>query len=129
MEDGERRAAATAVQGTIARIAKLHFTRQEDSTDLPGCLNRAALDSDYLSGHRTLIIASDLIGNVPGSDGARLSLHDMSVDIFLYCSSRWIDSAHSCAQRRDTWQSALTHAGATDVHWFSSDNLDTVDHV
>jgi len=127
VEDAERRAAAAATAAAARRVMALRF-RQEPATDLPGCFDRFALDTSYLQGHRTLLVISDLIGNAPGSSGAPLDLRRADVVIFQYCSSRWIDSARACAGRHATWQGVLDHLGAA-VHWYSSDNLDTLDHL
>jgi len=121
---GERRAQRAALASLLRRLAALRF-QTEFGTDLEGGPLRASVDWQAIAGHHELLIASDLLGAAPQSDGVPWHMPDTSVDVFEYCSQSAVDNATSCQHRQKIWTEALTRAGAS-VAWYSSDNLETV---
>ncbi len=125
--DTEQAATRDGVRTVIRQLDGLHF-RTQYGTDLEGAPLRAALDAGFVTGPTTLVLASDLLGAPPQSDGVSWHLPTTRAIVFEYCTQSTVDNPHSCQRRRALWDGAFHQAGATTT-WYSATNLDTLPDV
>ncbi len=123
----ERRATTQAANAVIAEVARLHF-HTEYGTDLDGAPDRFTQDVAAITGHRDLILSSDLLGAAPQADHVSWNMANTTAQVFEYCSQSAVDNAASCVHRQQVWTDALSAARAT-VQWRSSTLLDTLPYI
>jgi len=123
----ERRATTQAANAVIAQVAHLHF-HIEYGTDLDGVPDRFTQDVAAITGHRDLILSSDLLGAAPQADHVSWNMANTTAQVFEYCSQSAVDNAASCVHRQQVWTDALPAARAI-VQWHSSTLLDTLPYI